>query len=152
MRPNGQAPTWCRCSPKWSPMRCRCSCGIAAAASIRPRYPAIRKGLAESVRARMARRGGSATVRSAPGQGTEVSLSHAEDRRRQAAEAAMTSPGPVSAASASSASGGKPRVFLVDDHGMFRAGVRSELAGTVDIVGEAADVAPAIARITAVSA
>ncbi len=36
--------------------------------------PADRKGLAESVRARMARRGGSATVRSSPGQGTEVSL------------------------------------------------------------------------------
>ena len=36
--------------------------------------PADRKGLAESVRARMARRGGSAAVRSAPGQGTEVSL------------------------------------------------------------------------------
>ncbi len=36
--------------------------------------PADRKGLAESVRARVARRGGSATIRSAPGQGTEVSL------------------------------------------------------------------------------
>jgi signal transduction histidine kinase len=36
--------------------------------------PADRKGLAESVRARMARRGGSATVRSAVGRGTEVSL------------------------------------------------------------------------------
>ena len=36
--------------------------------------PRDRKGLAESIRARMARRGGSATVRSAPGQGTEVSL------------------------------------------------------------------------------
>jgi signal transduction histidine kinase len=33
-----------------------------------------RKGLAESVRARMTRRGGGATVRSAPGEGTEVSL------------------------------------------------------------------------------
>ncbi|HEY2202345.1 MAG TPA: response regulator transcription factor [Solirubrobacteraceae bacterium] len=41
----------------------------------------------------------------------------------------------------------KPRVFLVDDHSMFRAGVRSELAGAVDIVGEAADVVPAITQI-----
>jgi signal transduction histidine kinase len=37
--------------------------------------PADRKGLAESVRARLARRGGSAIIRSAPGEGTEVSLS-----------------------------------------------------------------------------
>ncbi len=36
--------------------------------------PGDRKGLAESVHARMARRGGSARVRSAPGEGTEVSL------------------------------------------------------------------------------
>jgi len=36
--------------------------------------PGDRKGLAESVHARMTRRGGSATVRSTPGQGTEVSL------------------------------------------------------------------------------
>jgi signal transduction histidine kinase len=36
--------------------------------------PDDRKGLAESIRGRMARRGGSATVRSVPGEGTEVSL------------------------------------------------------------------------------
>jgi len=36
--------------------------------------PGDRKGLAESIRARMARHGGSASVRSAPGEGTEVSL------------------------------------------------------------------------------
>jgi signal transduction histidine kinase len=36
--------------------------------------PQDRKGLAESVRARMERRGGSATVRSTPGEGTEVVL------------------------------------------------------------------------------
>jgi signal transduction histidine kinase len=36
--------------------------------------PGDRKGLAESIRGRMARRGGTATVRSVPGEGTEVSL------------------------------------------------------------------------------
>ena len=36
--------------------------------------PADRKGLAESIHARMARRGGTAAVRTAPGEGTEVSL------------------------------------------------------------------------------
>jgi signal transduction histidine kinase len=36
--------------------------------------PSDRKGLAESVQARMARRGGSATIRSALGDGTEISL------------------------------------------------------------------------------
>jgi DNA-binding NarL/FixJ family response regulator len=40
-----------------------------------------------------------------------------------------------------------PRVFLVDDHGMFRSGVKSELAGELEIVGEAEDVAPAITGI-----
>ena len=48
----------------------------------------------------------------------------------------------------SPASGGdRPRVFIVDDHGLFRSGVRSELGDQVDVVGEAEDVAPAIARI-----
>jgi signal transduction histidine kinase len=36
--------------------------------------PGDRRGLAESIHGRMARRGGSATVRSVPGEGTEVSL------------------------------------------------------------------------------
>jgi DNA-binding NarL/FixJ family response regulator len=40
-----------------------------------------------------------------------------------------------------------PRVFLVDDHGMFRSGVKSELAGELEIVGEAEDVGPAISGI-----
>ena len=44
-------------------------CGFDPAA-----VPDDRKGLAESVRARVTRRGGSATVRSVPGEGTEVSL------------------------------------------------------------------------------
>jgi DNA-binding NarL/FixJ family response regulator len=41
------------------------------------------------------------------------------------------------------------RVVLVDDHGLFRAGVRSELVGSMDIVGEAADTAEAISVIRA---
>lgn len=41
------------------------------------------------------------------------------------------------------------RVVLVDDHHLFRAGVRAELAGTFQIVGEAATVAEAIAVIGA---
>ncbi|HCT75259.1 MAG TPA: DNA-binding response regulator [Micromonosporaceae bacterium] len=39
------------------------------------------------------------------------------------------------------------KVFLVDDHGMFRAGVRAELGAHVDVVGEAATVAQAISMI-----
>jgi len=45
--------------------------------------------------------------------------------------------------------GEQPRVFLVDDHGMFRAGVRAELGPSVDVVGEAATVADAVASILA---
>jgi signal transduction histidine kinase len=41
--------------------------------------PGDRKGLAESIRARVARHGGSVTVRSAPGEGTEVSLAMPRD-------------------------------------------------------------------------
>jgi DNA-binding NarL/FixJ family response regulator len=40
------------------------------------------------------------------------------------------------------------RVFLVDDHAMFRAGVRAELGGHVEVVGEAGTVAEAISGIT----
>jgi DNA-binding NarL/FixJ family response regulator len=39
------------------------------------------------------------------------------------------------------------RVLIVDDHAMFRAGVRSELGTSVDVVGEAADVDEAIAAV-----
>jgi len=39
-------------------------------------------------------------------------------------------------------------VYLVDDHAMFRAGVRVELGDAVEVVGEAGSVAEAIAGIT----
>jgi DNA-binding NarL/FixJ family response regulator len=39
------------------------------------------------------------------------------------------------------------RVVLVDDHVLFRSGVRAELGGTVEVVGEAATVADAVPLI-----
>ncbi len=41
-----------------------------------------------------------------------------------------------------------PRVILVDDHGLFRSGVRAELGRQVEVVGEAEDVQPAIELIS----
>jgi DNA-binding NarL/FixJ family response regulator len=41
-----------------------------------------------------------------------------------------------------------PRVVLVDDHRMFRTGVRAELGDAVEVVGEAADAGSAIEVIT----
>jgi DNA-binding NarL/FixJ family response regulator len=43
----------------------------------------------------------------------------------------------------------RPRVYLVDDHAMVRTGVRAELGGDVEIVGEAADAASAVEGIRA---
>ena len=43
----------------------------------------------------------------------------------------------------------RPRVFIVDDHQMFRSGVRAELGDAVEIVGEAEDVPQAVTVITA---
>jgi DNA-binding NarL/FixJ family response regulator len=41
----------------------------------------------------------------------------------------------------------KPRVVLVDDHALFRAGVRGELGDAVEILGEADSVATAVPLI-----
>jgi DNA-binding NarL/FixJ family response regulator len=40
-------------------------------------------------------------------------------------------------------------VVIVDDHQLFRAGVRAELAGLVDVLGDAASVEDAVRMITA---
>jgi DNA-binding NarL/FixJ family response regulator len=40
-----------------------------------------------------------------------------------------------------------PRVMIVDDHQLFRAGVRSELEGLVDVIAEAATVEDAVREI-----
>ena len=41
----------------------------------------------------------------------------------------------------------RSRVVIVDDHAMFRTGVRAEIASAVDVVGEAADVDEAVAEV-----
>jgi DNA-binding NarL/FixJ family response regulator len=41
----------------------------------------------------------------------------------------------------------KPRVFLVDDHHLFRSGVRAELGDEVEVVGEADEVGAAVELI-----
>lgn len=45
----------------------------------------------------------------------------------------------------------RPSVFIVDDHDLFRAGVRAELDAEVEIVGDARDVDSAISAIAAAS-
>ena len=42
----------------------------------------------------------------------------------------------------------KWRVVLVDDHGLFLAGVRSQLGDSIDVIGEAGTVADAVPLIT----
>jgi DNA-binding NarL/FixJ family response regulator len=44
-----------------------------------------------------------------------------------------------------------PRVLIVDDHGLFRSGVRSELEPRLQVVGEAATVEEAVTAIAALS-
>ena len=46
--------------------------------------------------------------------------------------------------------GNRPTVVIVDDHGLFRSGVRSELGDQVEVIGEAGDVRPAIDLIASV--
>ena len=48
-------------------------------------------------------------------------------------------------------SASRPRVFLVDDHALFRAGVRAEIGGEVDVVGEAGTVDDAVPAILGTS-
>ena len=43
----------------------------------------------------------------------------------------------------------RPRIVVVDDHRLFRSGVRAELGHSVEVVGEAADVESAVAVVQA---
>ncbi|MCD2263077.1 response regulator transcription factor [Dietzia aurantiaca] len=57
--------------------------------------------------------------------------------------------GATAAGGAGAAGGRACRVFLVDDHAVFRSGVRAELGGqaAIEVVGEAGSVAEAVAGI-----
>ncbi|MGH3398252.1 MAG: response regulator [Streptosporangiaceae bacterium] len=59
----------------------------------------------------------------------------------------MNTPGTAANRDPRLAGRGRPRVVIVDDHGLFRSGVRSELGDEVEVVGEADDVQPAIELI-----
>ena len=82
--------------------------------------PADRRGVRESIVGRMERHGGNAVIHSVPGEGTEVEL-----RMRAVMSDA-------------------PTVVIVDDHQLFRAGVRAELDGLVEVLGDAATVEDAV--------
>lgn len=45
--------------------------------------------------------------------------------------------------------GSRRRVVIVDDHAMFRSGVKAEIASSVEVVGEAGDVDEAVAVVEA---
>ncbi len=51
-------------------------------------------------------------------------------------------------AEAVSGADGVVRVVIVDDHSIFRSGLRADLDASIDVVGEASDVASAVAVIT----
>ena len=51
-------------------------------------------------------------------------------------------------ASVRQAQGGAVRVVVVDDHSIFRSGLKADLDETIDVVGEAHDVESAVATVT----
>ena len=86
--------------------------------------PPDRRGVRESIVGRMARHGGTATVHTGTRPG-DRGRAHAGGRRVN------------------------PSVVIVDDHELFRAGVRSELAAHVEVVGDADGVESAVPAILA---
>ncbi len=110
--------------------------------------PSDRLGISMSIIGRMERRRGRAEVRATPGEGVEVRLfmprsapAERDSSERDSSQRDSSRGGPAVSQ--------LPRVVLVDDHRMFRSGVRAELGDSVDVVGEAADVESAVNVIAA---
>ena len=98
----------------------------------RPRSRPTGKGLSESIHGRMARHGGTSTVRSTPGDGNRGRARHAPRPQAAGGRSAIVT----------------PRVFLVDDHAALPGRACAPSSATaVDVVGEADDVAPAVELI-----
>jgi DNA-binding NarL/FixJ family response regulator len=68
---------------------------------------------------------------------------------RRPAAGAPPSPGPQAHRDPAAQTGSRYRVVLVDDHAMFRSGVKTEIGDAVDVVGEAADAPSAITVVLA---
>ena len=92
--------------------RSRSSCAIAAPASTPPAVPADRRGVRESIIGRMERHGGR--------RGDPLQLRARGPRSSSTRSARRAGDERLSSA---------PRVVIVDDHAMFRRGVRAELEG-----------------------
>ena len=128
-QPSGPGPTRSRSTPRSRRTGSRSSCATGATASTPTRCP--RGARASPSRSGPAWPASAARPSSAPlpGEGAEVQLSMPRAR------AGQVSPE------------GRPRVFLVEDHAMFRAGVKSELGDAVEVVGEADEAAAAVELI-----
>ena len=111
------------------------------------RIDPTRQGIRGSIVGRLARHARHRDDQIQPGEGTEVQLRLPMGMTRR--NAVPIEPGDHRSTTSRSVDDRQvaPTVVLVDDHGMFRAGVRAEIGRAVDIVGEAASVAEAIAVI-----
>ncbi len=97
--------------------------------------PADRRGVRDSIIGRMERHHGRAAVRSRPGEGTEVELVMERGRARERRDGG-----------GGAARGATPRVVIVDDHHLFRAGVRAELGEELGWSATPGSVEQAVAR------
>ena len=102
--------------------------------------PDDRQGIAQSIRARVARSAARPSCVPPSGKGPRCSF-HAAPGAGQVTDGTAVS-------ASSPASGGRPRIFLVEDHAVFRAGVGAELGDAVEVVGEADEAAAAVELIS----